>query len=626
MSSYIDFDDIENNKLLISSQSKIEFPRHKLSLFINDDFSEFVSLKKTLTTEIKPKYSQNDLLINEFDFSNGLFKEGFFRSVSLSKTSLIPGSPLLNFKKNSYIKNIKLMNKLANLKSLLSQNSSNINSKFSTKINILQLGLSSNERKLTSNQITSILKRKLGEGDKKNKNIFATQIIKQAFNKKNENQNHNNFQNQIEQNTNTVNNFSAVNILKSQTKSSVELENIKKQITQTAKCVYAEKFNDFYGFAAFTFKTNEEKYLDKIDIVLNKQIQSQSSANEICHCFGMFPYINENDDISSMLKDRYHKHLLHRKDFSSNTANAILDTFIHFDKKIHHYNNSNNNNSNIKTIPVPIFLSLVLFNDHIYITNNSSIKCITFNIENMNISTLSKNQFPTIIYKEDFSEKKQQSKSLCHTFSFKSAQSSKIHNSNLINYPIITELPLNNLHNQDQIDFIVIVNENISNVLSNKEIVLAILSSLSSNTLSYNRTLETAIDSICIEATKKQAKFPLSVLFLPMKGYYSIVTGNNTQQNINKIITKLKSTLNNEESLHNQCIVCKNNRKKTSEITAYQQFKCHSCTHDAIECKDNGEHSSFNSYSSSGNYDPSLNYKGVTKCKKAKKMFCGCFA
>ena len=209
------------------------------------------------------------------------------------------------------------------------------------------------------------------------------------------------------------------------------------------------------------------------------------------------------------------------------------------------------------------------------------------------------------------------------SISFHSPQNNNIYE------PIVTELSLNNLQQQDTIDFIVVVNENIASVLTNKEIILAIITSLLSNTLSYERTLETAIDSICIEAAKKHAKFPLSVVFLPMKGYYSLVSGTQKETYIHNILQKLKTQLVNEDTLHNQCVVYKDHRngRKTSAITVHNHVRCKLSSNDVRECKENDVSSSFNSsYSKSRSWVSSA-YKEGERCnKKGKRFFCGCFA
>ena len=253
----------------------------------------------------------------------------------------------------------------------------------------------------------------------------------------------------------------------------------------------------------------------------------------------------------------------------------------------------------------------------------------------MSIHSLTKTQVHSTLnaVKDDFAEKKQQfqyntnsNKSLSQTITLKTMSFHSPHNAN---EPIVTELSLNNLQQQDTIDFIVVVNENIASVLTNKEIILAILTSLLSNTLSYERTLETAIDSICIEATKKHAKFPLSVVFLPMKGYYSLVSGTQKEKYINNILHKLRTQLVNEDTLHNQCVVYKDHRngRKTSAITVHNHVRCKLSSNDVRECKENDVSSSFNSsYSKSRSWASSAYKEGVRCNKKGKRFFCGCFA
>ena len=644
--SYIDIEENENEyELQILSKSEVDIPRSKLSAYFNDEIKEVNSIKFKFTTELQPTLSQIDLTNNEAKTPKCMYNKGIsiIRSLSLSKLNFVQNSPLMCFKKSAHINNISSVNRLASISPLMSKRSGNCKPKLSTRVNILKLSIKApNKRKLTSNQITDVIKPKLfGDTIRQCKNNFATQIIKQTIREVDEENNFNDNDNDI--NDNISQNQYVINIIQPQKSSIIEFENIKKQIIQTAKCVYTKTFSAFCGFAAFTFKTNEETFLDKMDIVLNKELHHNSTPNDLCHCFGLFPCVDNNKHISSMFKERFHTHLLHRKDIAFNPVNAFFDTLIHFNKKlIPTDNNTNNNNSNTSskqnnttttTTNIPPLLSLLIMNNHIYIANNSSSKCLCFNIDNMNISSLTKTQTLTSLsaIKDEITEKKQQlqfnsnilSQTTLKSISFHSPQNNNIYE------PIVTELSLNNLQQQDTIDFIVVVNENIASVLTNKEIILAIITSLLSNTLSYERTLETAIDSICVEAAKKHAKFPLSVVFLPMKGYYSLVSGTQKETYIHNILQKLKTQLVNEDTLHNQCVVYKDHRngRKTSAITVHNHVRCKLSSNDVRECKENDVSSSFNSsYSKSRSWVSSA-YKEGERCnKKGKRFFCGCFA
>ena len=644
--SYIDIEENENEyELQILSKSEVDIPRSKLSAYFNDEIKEVNSIKFKFTTELQPTLSQIDLTNNEAKTPKCMYNKGIsiIRSLSLSKLNFVQNSPLMCFKKSAHINNISSVNRLASISPLMSKRSGNCKPKLSTRVNILKLSIKApNKRKLTSNQITDVIKPKLfGDTIRQCKNNFATQIIKQTIREVDEENNFNDNDNDI--NDNISQNQYVINIIQPQKSSIIEFENIKKQIIQTAKCVYTKTFSAFCGFAAFTFKTNEETFLDKMDIVLNKELHHNSTPNDLCHCFGLFPCVDNNKHISSMFKERFHTHLLHRKDIAFNPVNAFFDTLIHFNKKLittdNNTNNNNNSNTSSKqnntttTTNIPPLLSLLIMNNHIYIANNSSSKCLCFNIDNMNISSLTKTQTLTSLsaIKDEITEKKQQlqfnsnilSQTTLKSISFHSPQNNNIYE------PIVTELSLNNLQQQDTIDFIVVVNENIASVLTNKEIILAIITSLLSNTLSYERTLETAIDSICVEAAKKHAKFPLSVVFLPMKGYYSLVSGTQKETYINNILQKLKTQLVNEDTLHNQCVVYKDHRngRKTSAITVHNHVRCKLSSNDVRECKENDVSSSFNSsYSKSRSWVSSA-YKEGERCnKKGKRFFCGCFA
>ena len=647
--SYIDIEENENEyELQILSKSEVDIPRSKLSAYFNDEIKEVNSIKFKFTTELQPTLSQIDLTNNEAKTPKCMYNKGIsiIRSLSLSKLNFVQNSPLMCFKKSAHINNISSVNRLASISPLMSKRSGNCKPKLSTRVNILKLSIKApNKRKLTSNQITDVIKPKLfGDTIRQCKNNFATQIIKQTIREVDEENNFNDNDNDNDINDNISQNQYVINIIQPQKSSIIEFENIKKQIIQTAKCVYTKTFSAFCGFAAFTFKTNEETFLDKMDIVLNKELHHNSTPNDLCHCFGLFPCVDNNKHISSMFKERFHTHLLHRKDIAFNPVNAFFDTLIHFNKKLiptdNNTNNNNNSNTSSKqnnttttTTNIPPLLSLLIMNNHIYIANNSSSKCLCFNIDNMNISSLTKTQTLTSLsaIKDEITEKKQQlqfnsnilSQTTLKSISFHSPQNNNIYE------PIVTELSLNNLQQQDTIDFIVVVNENIASVLTNKEIILAIITSLLSNTLSYERTLETAIDSICIEAAKKHAKFPLSVVFLPMKGYYSLVSGTQKETYIHNILQKLKTQLVNEDTLHNQCVVYKDHRngRKTSAITVHNHVRCKLSSNDVRECKENDVSSSFNSsYSKSRSWVSSA-YKEGERCnKKGKRFFCGCFA
>ena len=646
--SYIDIEENENEyELQILSKSEVDIPRSKLSAYFNDEIKEVNSIKFKFTTELQPTLSQIDLTNNEAKTPKCMYNKGIsiIRSLSLSKLNFVQNSPLMCFKKSAHINNISSVNRLASISPLMSKRSGNCKPKLSTRVNILKLSIKApNKRKLTSNQITDVIKPKLfGDTIRQCKNNFATQIIKQTIREVDEENNFNDNDNDNDINDNISQNQYVINIIQPQKSSIIEFENIKKQIIQTAKCVYTKTFSAFCGFAAFTFKTNEETFLDKMDIVLNKELHHNSTPNDLCHCFGLFPCVDNNKHISSMFKERFHTHLLHRKDIAFNPVNAFFDTLIHFNKKLittdNNTNNNNNSNTSSKqnntttTTNIPPLLSLLIMNNHIYIANNSSSKCLCFNIDNMNISSLTKTQTLTSLsaIKDEITEKKQQlqfnsnilSQTTLKSISFHSPQNNNIYE------PIVTELSLNNLQQQDTIDFIVVVNENIASVLTNKEIILAIITSLLSNTLSYERTLETAIDSICVEAAKKHAKFPLSVVFLPMKGYYSLVSGTQKETYINNILQKLKTQLVNEDTLHNQCVVYKDHRngRKTSAITVHNHVRCKLSSNDVRECKENDVSSSFNSsYSKSRSWVSSA-YKEGERCnKKGKRFFCGCFA
>lgn len=647
--SYIDIEENENEyELQILSKSEVDIPRSKLSAYFNDEIKEVNSIKFKFTTELQPTLSQIDLTNNEAKTPKCMYNKGIsiIRSLSLSKLNFVQNSPLMCFKKSAHINNISSVNRLASISPLMSKRSGNCKPKLSTRVNILKLSIKApNKRKLTSNQITDVIKPKLfGDTIRQCKNNFATQIIKQTIREVDEENNFNDNDNDNDINDNISQNQYVINIIQPQKSSIIEFENIKKQIIQTAKCVYTKTFSAFCGFAAFTFKTNEETFLDKMDIVLNKELHHNSTPNDLCHCFGLFPCVDNNKHISSMFKERFHTHLLHRKDIAFNPVNAFFDTLIHFNKKLiptdNNTNNNNNSNTSSKqnnttttTTNIPPLLSLLIMNNHIYIANNSSSKCLCFNIDNMNISSLTKTQTLTSLsaIKDEITEKKQQlqfnsnilSQTTLKSISFHSPQNNNIYE------PIVTELSLNNLQQQDTIDFIVVVNENIASVLTNKEIILAIITSLLSNTLSYERTLETAIDSICVEAAKKHAKFPLSVVFLPMKGYYSLVSGTQKETYIHNILQKLKTQLVNEDTLHNQCVVYKDHRngRKTSAITVHNHVRCKLSSNDVRECKENDVSSSFNSsYSKSRSWVSSA-YKEGERCnKKGKRFFCGCFA
>ena len=630
--SFIEIEEDENllEIQMLLSKSEVDVPRSKLSSHLHEEIKEINSNSFKFTTELHPIFSHIGLCNNEAKNPKHLYQQRMPRSNSLSKLSFIPNSPLICFKKSAHINSIKSVNRLTNISPLIS---GNCKPRLSTRVNILKLNACPNKRKLTSNQITDVLKPKLlGDTVRQCKNNFATQIIKQTIREVDEENNFNDLSSNIgndkgndHDHDDTSENQYVINIIQPQKSSTIEFENIKKQIKQTAKCAYTKTFSAFCGFVAFTFKTNDETFLDKMDIVLNKELHHNSAPHDLCHCFGVFPCY-DNESVSSLYKERFHKHLLHRKDIAFNPVNAFFDTFIHFNKKI-----ANDNKNNLTTIPT--LLSLLIMNNHIYIANNSSSKCLCFNIDNMNISSLTKTHLHSTVnvIKDDFTEKKQQfqysantNKSLSQTITLKSMSFHSPHN---LFEPVVTELSLNNLQQQDTIDFIVVVNENIASVLTNKEIILAILTSLLSNTLSYERTLETAIDSICIEAARKNAKHPLSVVFLPMKGYYSLMSGNQKEKYINNILQKLKSQTVNEDTLHSQCVVYKDNRNgKKTAITVHNHIQCKLSTHDVGEFKDNDVSSSFNSSYSKSRSCASSAYKEGVNCKKGKRFFCGCFA
>ena len=355
--------------------------------------------------------------------------------------------------------------------------------------------------------------------------------------------------------------------------------NITTQLDMNKKCHYRKKFGPFAGFCAFTFKNDQDKINDKVDIYINKKLGNDNNNKEqiSLHYFGLHHGIG-GDKISKLIKDSFHCYLFNHPELLTNTIKCINHAYDKIELKAY------------KQVPEShecgsSSLTAFIAGKKMHIANIGNSKCIIslnhsfemFNVVNThspkNINEMLRLQNNGIVFKYNKQRTKYQifplgisSSRIVGCFAMKgiipyshNKQNITCHNilttinkGGIISVPEITEVNITN-----DMDFILIVNDIISFYLSNKDIALIIytvmLESLKNNT-SYETMIDVIINTICKESIDKGAKYNLSLIFIPFERFNDLYEGNNIKK-VSNILTKLNDNVNDFEALYPKCFI-----------------------------------------------------------------------
>jgi serine/threonine protein phosphatase PrpC len=360
---------------------------------------------------------------------------------------------------------------------------------------------------------------------------------------------------------------------------------INAQLEAMKKCHYTKKFGPFAGFCAFTFKNHKEKINDKVDIFVNKIITILSKEHDSLHnnqeqislhYFGLHHGIG-GDKVSKLLKESFHRYLFNNPELLSDTIKCIYKAYdkIEYNAYKKEYDSFECGSS-----------SLIAFvaGRKVFLANIGNSKCIIslnhsfdlFNLVNShspkNTDEMRRLQQHDISFKNNKNGKRYKITSLgisssrilgCFTVKGIEPYSqnkdktnilSTISKGGIIYTPEITEFTLT-----EDMDFMLIINDTISFYLTNKEIALIIYSVMVEsiyNAISYEKMLDSILNTICREAIDKGAKSNLSIIFIPMDSFNQMFEDLNARK-ITKTLEQLKASVNEFEALYPKCFIHK---------------------------------------------------------------------
>ena len=346
-----------------------------------------------------------------------------------------------------------------------------------------------------------------------------------------------------------VNNSCNTENLSTLIKVSTELQN-KKEIQTKQKVTYTHSFHPFTGFCAFTYKNQNEKTFDKVDIGINKSIfpnKSQSSSLHKSddkshstfhsHFFGLFQGKSSSDG-ANYFKEKYRNILFQKPNLMHAPITAMFETHREIDSIL----KSSSKNTTIDSVHSCILFTL---DNKMYLLSKGNSKCIislrdssaVYSLVKVKTSrNMSRREFLQMLGDHTPSPPKARKGTNLQVQSYQYLQQDSIE---------VSEINMNN-----EIDFLLIMNENLSKHVTYKECMIIVYKTIfecQCRDVPYKDMLETVISNICIEATQNKAKNSLSLLFLPqerLKTLYEKGSIVNTQVILQNIMDSPSSNFN----------------------------------------------------------------------------------
>ena len=345
-----------------------------------------------------------------------------------------------------------------------------------------------------------------------------------------------------------VNNSCNTENLSTLIKVSTELQN-KKEIQNKQKVTYIHSFHPFAGFCAFTYKNQNEKTFDKVDIGINKtlslnKMQSLSPQKNDdkthhtfhSHFFGLFQGKTSSNG-ANYFKEKY-RHILFQK---PNLITSPITTMFETHREIDSILKSSSKNNSIDNVHSCILFTL---DNKMYLLSKGNSKCIISLRNSSAVYSLVKVRTSRNISRKEFLQ-------MLGDHSPSPPKVRKGANLQVQNYQYTQDsLEVSEINMNNEIDFLLIMNENISKHLTYKECMIVIYKTIfecQCKDVPYKDMLEMVISNICIEATQNKAKNSLSLLFLPqerLKMLYEKGLIVNTQVILQNIIESPSSNFN----------------------------------------------------------------------------------
>ena len=346
----------------------------------------------------------------------------------------------------------------------------------------------------------------------------------------------------------------------------------QKEIKTKPKVTYIHSFTPFAGFSAFTYKNQNDKVLDKIDIAINKKINNNTVSclslgknnvkqHQLEHIslytnfFGIFQGILSSNG-ANYFKKKFRVLLFQKENLITDTVSALFETY----KEVNTSFKSSYKNGIIDDVHSCI---LFTFNEKAYLLTKGHFKCLISLKNGSEVYSLVKKKTSHNLSRREFLQMMGDCPDTPQTKSSNKWQ--------ILNTPKQAKKSIKNINNDspeisemsmpNETDFLLILNENISNHLTYKECMITIYKTIfecQCKDESYKQMLEMVVSNLCIEAVKNGANGSLSVIFLPQENFKSmyekgvLVTTQETLQNIMALPSVIYNTIYPELKIYEE--------------------------------------------------------------------------
>ena len=338
------------------------------------------------------------------------------------------------------------------------------------------------------------------------------------------------------------------------------------------KIMRIKNFGIFKGFSAISFKNGEEFNEDKLGISLNvptMHFHRKFNTN----FFAIYDGHNGNQ-ISSYLKENFHKILFKNKNLFSETDETIYKTFENIENTLM----EQKINNEIEDCGSSALI-LINIEKNIYVSNLGNSRAI-ISIDNCyEVSQLSKEHIIDNLSEkervenfggkiiEDNNVKKIIPGNLSLTRSIGDYKS-KLRIYNGIPNMISSVPDIVKVKNSENIDFIFLTSNGLIEYMNNFEICNIIYKTLKEGILSdfsFEKTIENINDNIINSAIERGSKKNLSFIFLPLNNLYKDFKENRIH-NVNEALARLKILMNEPDIMSRSPYI------KTMDISLLKQF------------------------------------------------------
>ena len=333
---------------------------------------------------------------------------------------------------------------------------------------------------------------------------------------------------------------------------------------KTQNITYIKPFNIFRGFSAVSFKNFEDINEDKLHIGINNKLPL--SPNTLINLFSIYDG-HKGDKVSIYLKDNFHHYLFKNEKLFDKPEEALIETFEYMEKNILKDNSLNKYGSSI--------LVLLNIEKYIYIANLGDCRAIISIDNSFEVSQLSKehnifdiNEKNRIVnlggmIKYNKNDKKNYKIMPGDIPITRCIGDIKSKSKKFGGIPeMISSIPdIIKIKYNEKIDYIILISSGIIEYLNNIDIAIIIYEIIKKgilNDYSFEKTIEIINQNLIYTAIEKGAKNNLSFIFICMNNLYKVFKDKKLDI-INKTLSRLKISFNNnEEELMNN-YYCKNN-------------------------------------------------------------------